>query len=101
MARNLGMRALLLSVLLCAIVLVLGLLHGRLSVVLWMFWFPGIVAVAYPMGISGFDPELYPGSALLMVIVAVAFWWLVIYVALRLWRWWQSRRGLPSGWHEN
>jgi hypothetical protein len=85
------MRALLLSVLLCVAVLVLGLLHGPLFVVLWIFWFPGIVAVAYPMGISGFDPELYPGSALLMVVVDVAFWWFVIYLGLRLWRVWQSK----------
>ena len=91
MIRNLGVRALLLSVLLCAVVLVLGLLHGPLFVVLWMFWFPGIVAVAYPMGISGFDPELYPGSALLVVVVDVAFWWLVIYLGLRVWRGWRGR----------
>ena len=95
MIRNLGLRALQLSVLLCAVVLVLGLLRGPWFVVLWMFWFPGIAAVAYPMGISGFDPELYPGSALLVVVVDVAFWWLVIYLGLRLWTGWRGKRVNP------
>jgi hypothetical protein len=80
--RSLGLRALLLSVLLCGVVFVLGLLHSTLFVVLWVFWFPGIAAVAYPLGISGFDTELYPRSALLMMFVNVLFWWLVIYLLM-------------------
>lgn len=81
--RSLGLRALLLSVLLCGAVLVLGLSHSRLFVVLWVFWFPGIAVVAYPLGISGFDTELYPRSALLMVFVNVLIWCLVIYLLMR------------------
>jgi hypothetical protein len=80
--RSLGLRALRLSVLLCGVVLVLGFLHSTLFVVLWVFWFPGIAVVAYPLGISGFDTELYPRSALLMVFVNVLFWWLVIYLLM-------------------
>jgi len=90
--RRLWLRALLMSILLCGLAVLLGLLRSSLFVGLWIFWFPGMAAVAYPMGIGGFDPELYPMSALEMVLVDVAFWWLVVYLLLRLWRAWHNRR---------
>lgn len=92
MRGSLGLRALLTSISLCGLVLVLGLLRRSLYVVLWIFWFPGIAAVAYPLGISRFDTELYPRSALLMVFIDVLFWWLVIYMFLRLRHSWRNRR---------
>jgi hypothetical protein len=83
---------LLTSILLCGLVLLLGLFRNSLFVVLWLFWFPGIALVASPLGIKGFDTELYPKSALLVALVDVLFWWLVIYVFLRLWRTLRNRR---------
>jgi hypothetical protein len=89
---RLWLRALLMSILLCGVVLVLGLVRSSWFVGLWVFWFPGIALVSYPLGIGAFDLELHPMSALLIVLVDVAFWWLVVYLVLRLWRSWRSRR---------
>jgi hypothetical protein len=88
---RLWLRALLTSILLCGVFLGLGLVGSSLSAVLWRFWFPGIALVSYPLGVAGFDLELYPKSALLVVLVDLVFWWLVVYVVLRLWRTWRSR----------
>jgi hypothetical protein len=91
--RCLALRALLLSVLLCGLVLVLGLFRGSLFVVLWWFWFPGIAVVAYPSGMSGFDLELHPWSALFVVLVDVLFWWVVMDGLIRRHRVWRNRLG--------
>ena len=73
----------------------LGLFHRGFSGTLWIFWLPGMAAVSYSLGAvvkGGFDAELHPGSASLVVLVDLIFWWLVIYLLLRLWHSWQSRR---------
>jgi hypothetical protein len=38
-----------------------------------------------------FDPTMHRISVPLMIVADVLFWWLVIYVLLRLWRRWRQR----------
>jgi len=85
--RSLAIRALLISIGLCVLALLLGLFPGSGSV-LWIFWVPGTAAVVYPWNAiqGGFDAEMHPWAATLTVLADVLFWWLVIYVLLRLWR---------------
>jgi hypothetical protein len=89
---SLWLRALLISVALCGVAMLLGLVQG-LGQVLWIFWLPGMAAVAYPWGAlqGGFDAEMHPRFALLVVLADLLFWWLAIYVLLRLWRSCRSR----------
>jgi len=91
--QRLWLRALLISIVLCGFALLLGLFSG-LRPVLWIYWVPGMAAVAYPWVAirGGFDPGMHPISAPLMMIADVLFWWLVIYVLLLLSRNWRNRR---------
>jgi hypothetical protein len=84
--RRVGLRALLVSVGLCGVVLLLDLLPGLRSV-LWIYWAPGMAVVAYLWdAIRGsFDAEMHPISSALAVLADVLFWWLVIYALFRVW----------------
>ena len=92
--QSLGLRALLGSAGLCGLALLLGLIPS-LGAVLWVYWAPGMAAIAYPWNAvrGDFDPTMHRISVPLMILADVLFWWLVIYVLFRLRR---NRRNLSQ-----
>jgi hypothetical protein len=89
--RSPWLRALLISIGLCGLALLFDLLFGLRSVV-WIYGAPGMAVVAYLWNAirGSFDPET-PISSALILLADVLFWWLVVYVVIRLWRTWRSR----------
>jgi len=51
-----------------------------------------MAAVAYPWNAlrGGFDLEMHPGAGAIMALADVLFWWLAVYLSLRLWRSWRN-----------
>ena len=94
--RSLGLQALLGSMGLCGLALLRGLIPS-LGPVLWVYWAPGMAAIAYLWNaVRGeFDPTMHRISVPLMILADVLFWWLVIYVLLRLQRNRRSLRQIP------
>jgi hypothetical protein len=66
-------------------------LFGLRSVV-WIYCAPGMAVVGYLWNAirGSFDPET-PISSALILLADVLFWWLLVYVVLRLGRTWRSR----------